>query len=60
MVNWLDNQKQLSPQNVSEEELPVVTFEQLSDMKKVCYNLVKKNQIQKKQLLLIINGTAGI
>ena len=59
MANRVLNQKVLYGEEAPDEELPFVSFEQLNKMQKLCYTLVKKYQEEKKQLLLIINGTAG-
>ena len=57
--NWIQKQKSQCIQTEN-NNLPVVTFSQLNLMQKFCYKLVEYFIQQNKQLLLIINGTAGI
>ena len=58
MKNWVEHQKNTN-NCVNDNELPAVQPSSLNTMQKFAYNLIDQYNNQKKQLLLVINGTAG-
>jgi hypothetical protein len=56
---WIQNEKIKANDHETEDAIQSVNFSQLNKMQKFCYALVNKFIKSNKQLLLIINGTAG-
>ena len=57
--NWVEQQKSVHL-DINDDELSTVQPQNLNIIQHFAYNLINKFKCQKKQLLLIINGTAGI
>ncbi len=59
MRGWIECQKLILNDSNASEQTNIVNFSQLNSMQKFAFNLVKNFKESNKQLLLIINGTAG-
>ena len=58
MRNWIDTQKK-TYLDVNDDNLTTVNPLKLNKIQRFAYNLIEKFKKEEKQLLLIINGTAG-
>lgn len=59
MYNWVNLQKQIINEKEDTTEMPIVEPEQLNKYQRFAFDIIKQFKEEKKQLLMILLGTAG-